>query len=88
MDFRLAHDVGTSRPLRYGDWLCDCEGCTYALRHHVDTYGDLALVFKRAAGRDVVQASEYLARPYELIQELLEHPRDYVREVFVARHQQ
>lgn len=80
----LAHDILTTRPLAYGDWLCGCEGCAYALRHTVDTTGDVALVFKRADGRNIVSAHDYLTRPFDLIRESLDGPHDYLREVFIG----
>ena len=89
----LAHELldntgELAEPVRFGHWLCTCEGCAFALARTIRMTGeDIGLVIKRAAGRNIVSGRDYLADYQGTVNGSLEGPDDYVREVFVAdRH--
>lgn len=77
----LAHDV--ERPLRFGDWLCDCHGCRTAAEAHARAYPTDPLVIKRSQGRDVITFADWIAAGQDATR-WHAGPTDYVREMFVG----
>jgi hypothetical protein len=82
----VAHEQ-PERPLAWGAWLCDCDGCRLALVAASLHEPRLPIVLKTGGDRVVVTA-EYAAEVWQAmggLEALCYVQRDHIREVFVGQ---